>query len=113
MLPKFFCFFKSFSLKMAYGKCYFKNLETGLECGCLRYRATKIIQFGENDLCKCKHYECFHEEVKPSPNSFYYSFLTQNQIIQSDFEYEIPLNVDEMINNQMPLTNYGELNGDR
>ena len=48
---------------MAYGKCNFVNLETGRKCGCLRYRVTRNVQPDENDLCKCKHYECFHEII--------------------------------------------------
>src|SRR4051812_14141247 len=91
---------------MAYGKCNFENLETGHKCGCLRY-----TQSGNDDLCKCNHYECFHEQFKPALS---FPFLTQNSNMQQDFGYEgqtIPFNVDEMINNQTLLTNYDELNG--
>src|SRR2546423_10535143 len=53
-------------LKMSYsyGKCNFGDLETGRKCGCLRYCVTKSIRPDEDDLCKCKHYECFHEEIE-------------------------------------------------
>lgn len=42
-----------------FGKCNYINLQTGLKCGCLRYRNIHY----ENLLCEgCTHDQTFHEK---------------------------------------------------
>jgi hypothetical protein len=41
-----------------YGKCRYRNMENGFECGCLRSR----VQSNDDYSCKaCEHDLCYHE----------------------------------------------------
>lgn len=53
---------------IVHGKCNYRNLQTGIKCGCLRSRVQSI----NDHSCKaCKHDLCYHEINQPrTPESF-------------------------------------------
>ncbi|GBC07475.1 hypothetical protein RclHR1_00750009 [Rhizophagus clarus] len=77
-----------------YGKCRYEDPSTGRQCGCQRFSITGSFQ---DDLCRCLHYENYHESLLYQPYAFGYAPA-------GPF---VPYNIDDLVNQISPNTANG------
>jgi hypothetical protein len=68
-----------------HGKCNYRDLQTGVKCGCLRSRVLSINDY----LCKaCKLDLCYHEIIQPKESSKNFNDKLKNNRKNENFPYK-------------------------